>query len=137
MQGRSSYDRDIGGWEEAVTICLGAYVPVVLGSCLRGCCFTSKFRTVTTLVLLTVGYKKVQTCLPVIRRLKASKWSLKYCTVLPSQIGRVYDFIYLPFSCHSISQFIRGENHTEHTNTLCGQNTEFYYVKAGGTYTNH
>jgi hypothetical protein len=24
------------------------------------------------------------------------------------------------------------ENHTEHTNTLCGQNVEFWYVKAGG-----
>jgi hypothetical protein len=29
------------------------------------------------------------------------------------------------------------ENHTEHTNTLCGQNVGFPYVKAGGTYTNH
>jgi hypothetical protein len=29
------------------------------------------------------------------------------------------------------------ENHTEHTDTLCGQNTEFWYVKAGGTYSNH
>jgi hypothetical protein len=29
------------------------------------------------------------------------------------------------------------ENHTEHTNALCGQNSEFYCVKAGGTYTNH
>jgi hypothetical protein len=29
------------------------------------------------------------------------------------------------------------ENHTEHTNTLYGQNTEFWYVKADGTYTNH
>jgi hypothetical protein len=28
------------------------------------------------------------------------------------------------------------ENHTEHTNTLCGQNAEFWYVKAGGTYSN-
>jgi hypothetical protein len=27
------------------------------------------------------------------------------------------------------------ENHTEHTNTLRGQNVK--YVKAGGTYTNH
>jgi hypothetical protein len=27
------------------------------------------------------------------------------------------------------------EDHTEHTNTLCGQNTE--YSKAGGAYTNH
>jgi hypothetical protein len=27
------------------------------------------------------------------------------------------------------------ENHTEQTNTLCGQNAE--YVKAGGTYSNH
>jgi hypothetical protein len=27
------------------------------------------------------------------------------------------------------------ENHTEHTDTLCGKNTEF--VKAGGTYSNH
>jgi hypothetical protein len=26
------------------------------------------------------------------------------------------------------------ENHTEHTDTLCGQNAEFYCVKAGGTY---
>jgi hypothetical protein len=26
------------------------------------------------------------------------------------------------------------ENHTEHTDTLCGPNEEFYYVKAGGTY---
>jgi hypothetical protein len=26
------------------------------------------------------------------------------------------------------------ENHTEHTDTLRGQNAEFYYVKAGGTY---
>jgi hypothetical protein len=25
------------------------------------------------------------------------------------------------------------ENHTEHTDTLCGQNAEFSYVKAGGT----
>jgi hypothetical protein len=29
------------------------------------------------------------------------------------------------------------ENRTEHTDTLCGQNAEFWYVKAGGTYTNH
>jgi hypothetical protein len=29
------------------------------------------------------------------------------------------------------------ENDTEHVNTLCGQNAEFWYVKAGGTYSNH
>jgi hypothetical protein len=29
------------------------------------------------------------------------------------------------------------ENHMEPTNTLCGQNTEFMYVKVGGTYGNH
>jgi hypothetical protein len=29
------------------------------------------------------------------------------------------------------------ENHTEHTDTLCGQNAGFWYVKAGGTYSNH
>jgi hypothetical protein len=29
------------------------------------------------------------------------------------------------------------ENHTEHTDTLCGQNAEFWYVVAGGTYSNH
>jgi hypothetical protein len=28
------------------------------------------------------------------------------------------------------------ENHTEHTDTLCGQNAEFWYVK-GGIYSNH
>jgi hypothetical protein len=28
------------------------------------------------------------------------------------------------------------ENHIEHTNTLCGQNAEFY-VKADGTHCNH
>jgi hypothetical protein len=28
------------------------------------------------------------------------------------------------------------ENHTEHTNTLCGQNAEFLYDKANGTYSN-
>jgi hypothetical protein len=28
------------------------------------------------------------------------------------------------------------ENHAEHTNTLCGQNGEFWCVKAGGTYSN-
>jgi hypothetical protein len=28
------------------------------------------------------------------------------------------------------------ENHTGHTNTLCGQNAEFWYVTAGGTYSN-
>jgi hypothetical protein len=27
------------------------------------------------------------------------------------------------------------ENHMEHT--LCGQNAEFWYIKAGGTYSNH
>jgi hypothetical protein len=26
------------------------------------------------------------------------------------------------------------ENHTKHKNTLYGQNAEFYYFKAGGTY---
>jgi hypothetical protein len=26
------------------------------------------------------------------------------------------------------------KNHTEHINTLCGQNADIYYVKAGGTY---
>jgi hypothetical protein len=26
------------------------------------------------------------------------------------------------------------ENHTEHTDTLCRQNTGFQYAKAGGTY---
>jgi hypothetical protein len=25
------------------------------------------------------------------------------------------------------------ENYTEHTNMPCGQNTEFWYIKAGGT----
>jgi hypothetical protein len=29
------------------------------------------------------------------------------------------------------------ENHTEHTDTLCGQYVEFRYVKAGGIYSNH
>jgi hypothetical protein len=29
------------------------------------------------------------------------------------------------------------ENHTEHTNTLCGHNAEFWCVKAGGTYSDH
>jgi hypothetical protein len=29
------------------------------------------------------------------------------------------------------------ENRTEHTNALCVQNAVFYYVKAGGTYSNH
>jgi hypothetical protein len=29
------------------------------------------------------------------------------------------------------------ENHTEHTDALCGQNAEFWYVIAGGTYINH
>jgi hypothetical protein len=29
------------------------------------------------------------------------------------------------------------EKHMKHTDTLCGQNAEFWYVKAGGTYTNH
>jgi hypothetical protein len=29
------------------------------------------------------------------------------------------------------------ENRTEHTDTLCGQNVEFWYVNAGGTYSNH
>jgi hypothetical protein len=29
------------------------------------------------------------------------------------------------------------ENHTEHTDTLRGQNVEFWCVKAGATYTNH
>jgi hypothetical protein len=29
------------------------------------------------------------------------------------------------------------ENSTEHTDTLCGQNAEFWYGKAGGTYSNH
>jgi hypothetical protein len=26
------------------------------------------------------------------------------------------------------------ENHTEHTTTLCGQNAEFIYAKAGGAF---
>jgi hypothetical protein len=29
------------------------------------------------------------------------------------------------------------ENHTEHTNTLCGQNAGFLCVTAGGTYSHH
>jgi hypothetical protein len=29
------------------------------------------------------------------------------------------------------------ENHTEHTDTLYGQNVEFWFAKAGGTYRNH
>jgi hypothetical protein len=29
------------------------------------------------------------------------------------------------------------ENNTEHIAILCGQNAEFWRVKAGGTYTNH
>jgi hypothetical protein len=29
------------------------------------------------------------------------------------------------------------ENHMEHTDTLCGQNVEFYYVQVGGTYSDH
>jgi hypothetical protein len=29
------------------------------------------------------------------------------------------------------------ENHTEHTDTLCGQNAVLWYVKACGTYSEH
>jgi hypothetical protein len=29
------------------------------------------------------------------------------------------------------------DNHTEHTDTLFGQNAEFWCVKADGTYSNH
>jgi hypothetical protein len=29
------------------------------------------------------------------------------------------------------------ENHTEHMNTMCGMNAEFWYDKAGGIYSNH
>jgi hypothetical protein len=29
------------------------------------------------------------------------------------------------------------ENHTEHTDTLCGQNAGFWYVKACGIYIDH
>jgi hypothetical protein len=29
------------------------------------------------------------------------------------------------------------ENHTEYTDTLCGQNAEFWCVKTSGTYSNH
>jgi hypothetical protein len=29
------------------------------------------------------------------------------------------------------------EKNMEHINKLCGQNAEFWYVKAGGTYGNH
>jgi hypothetical protein len=29
------------------------------------------------------------------------------------------------------------ENRTEHTDTLCGQNAEFWYVNAGGMYSDH
>jgi hypothetical protein len=29
------------------------------------------------------------------------------------------------------------ENQMEHTNTLFGKNTDFYYVKEKGAYTNH
>jgi hypothetical protein len=29
------------------------------------------------------------------------------------------------------------ENHTEHTDTLCGQSAGFWYVKTGGKYSNH
>jgi hypothetical protein len=29
------------------------------------------------------------------------------------------------------------ENNMEHTGTLCGYNAEFWYVKAGGTYSDH
>jgi hypothetical protein len=29
------------------------------------------------------------------------------------------------------------ENHMEHINTLCGQNTEFSNIKKDGTYINH
>jgi hypothetical protein len=32
---------------------------------------------------------------------------------------------------------VYSENHTQHTYTLCGQNAEFWYVKPGGTYSNH
>jgi hypothetical protein len=32
---------------------------------------------------------------------------------------------------------VYSENHTEHANTLCGQNAVFCCVKAGGTYSNH
>jgi hypothetical protein len=29
------------------------------------------------------------------------------------------------------------DNHTKHTDTLYGQNAEFWFVKEGGTYSNH
>jgi hypothetical protein len=28
------------------------------------------------------------------------------------------------------------DNHEKHTDTLCGQNAKFWYVKAGSTYSN-
>jgi hypothetical protein len=38
---------------------------------------------------------------------------------------------------HSEIFAICSEIHTEHINTLCGQNLEFLNVKNGGTYSNH
>jgi hypothetical protein len=32
---------------------------------------------------------------------------------------------------------VYSENHTKHTNTLCGQNTELLSVKEGGVYSYH
>jgi hypothetical protein len=29
------------------------------------------------------------------------------------------------------------QTHTKHTNTLCGQNAEFFNIKPGGTHSNH
>jgi hypothetical protein len=41
------------------------------------------------------------------------------------------------YCCFGETVTVYFENHTEHTNTLCEQNVEFWYVKAGDIYSYH
>jgi hypothetical protein len=51
----------------------------------------------------------------------------KHITSSAAKINRIILF--------TVKKPIYFENRAQHTNTLCGQNAEIYYVKAGGMYT--
>jgi hypothetical protein len=51
-----------------------------------------------------------------------------------SNTNNIYNFISL-LTAKKIAVYFH--NDTKHRDTLCGQNEELYYVKTGGTYSNH
>jgi hypothetical protein len=48
------------------------------------------------------------------------------------------EILHLRYKDHSVNDICgNSKNHTEHTNTICAENAEFWYVEPDGAYSNH